>query len=148
MQIGIHPVTMTTVKKPFSIIFTLFSLVVILSSFNHTNESEIAGTWVRKSDNLRIKISSQDEFTMQSFITSEGNEKFPCDVSSMPIYKNIIKAGRNLWYCDFLVVTMGSCATTYESGIIQLMKNGDLEITCPGFDKKVYVKVKPRLEKE
>jgi hypothetical protein len=135
------------VKRTFTFFFTLLFLVLALSSFRETSEPELAGTWIRKSDNLRIKISSQDEFTMESFITAEGDEKFPCEVSKMPIYKNIIKAGRNLWYCDFLVVTIGSCATTYESGIIQLMKSGELEITCPGFDKKIYFKAKPRLEK-
>jgi hypothetical protein len=136
------------VRKTFTLFFTLFFLAFSLSSFRETTDPEIVGTWVRKSDNLRIKVSSQDEFTMQSFIVAEGDDKFPCDVSDMPIYKNIIKAGRNLWYCDFLVVTMGSCATTYESGIIQLTKLGELEITCPGFDKKIYSKVKPRLEKQ
>lgn len=125
-----------------------FALVFALSSFNTPTEPEIIGTWVRKSDNLRINISPQNEHTFQSFITAEGDEKFPCKVSQMPIYKNIIKAGRNLWYCDFLVVTMGNCATDYESGIIQLMKNGELEITCPGFEKKIYTKAKPRLEKQ
>ena len=126
----------------------LFTLLIALSSFTSTNEPEILGTWIRKSDNLRIKILAQNKHTFQSFITEEGNEKFPCQVSQMPIYKNIIKAGRNLWYCDFLVVTIGDCSTDYESGIIQFMKNGDLEITCPGFEKKIYAKAKPRLEKE
>jgi hypothetical protein len=41
---------------------------------------------------------------------------------------------------------MGSCTTDYEEGIIQLMKNGDMEITCPGFEKKIYTKLRPRYE--
>lgn len=139
---------MINVKRTSLLVFTLLIAAFVLSSFREDAEPQITGTWVRKSDNLRIKIDAQDEHKLQSFITAEGDEKFPCEVSNMPIYKNIIKAGRNLWYCDFLVVTIGSCATTYESGIIQLMKTGDLEITCPGFDKKIYTKAKPRLEKK
>ncbi|RAW02946.1 hypothetical protein [Pseudochryseolinea flava] len=135
-------------KRTITHSLTLFTLLVSLSSFNITTEPEIVGMWVRKSDNLRIKISAHNEHILESFIIEEGKEKFPCEVSQMPIYKNIIKAGRNLWYCDFLVVTIGNCATNYESGIIQLMKNGDLEITCPGFEKKIYAKAKPRLEKQ
>jgi hypothetical protein len=110
------------------------------------NDSELTGVWVRKSDNLRIQVTEQDASHYTSFIVAEGKEDFPCDVAALPIYKNIIKLRHNLWTCDFLVVTMGSCATDYEEGIIQITKNGEMEITCPGYEKKLYSKAKPRYE--
>jgi hypothetical protein len=123
-------------------------LFAMLSAFAPVSDeaSDITGTWIRKTDHLRIKISERNSSLFESFIVAEGEEKFPCDVSKLPIYKNIVKVGRNLWTCDFLVVTMGSCATDYEEGIIQIVKNGDLEITCPGYEKKIYSKSNPRYD--
>ena len=132
---------------------TLFLFVVlmpVLLSFEAPKLSDdvvLTGTWVRKSDNLRIQVSEQgDRPGLYSFIVAEGIEKFPCEVSDLPIYKNISKKGRNLWTCDFLVVTMGSCATEYEEGIVRLTREGNMEIICPGFDTKYYEKLRPRLE--
>ncbi len=41
---------------------------------------------------------------------------------------------------------MKSCHTDYEEGIIQIVASGDMEITCPGYEKKIYVKSNPRYE--
>ena len=130
-----------------NLVLSLLVLVTVSSAFTpvETND-ELVGVWVRKSDHLRIRVEPQQSETLYSFIVEEGTEKFPCDVDALPIYKNIRKAGQNLWYCDFLVVTMGSCTTEYEAGVIRLTKEGDIEITCPGFDKKYYSKLKPRLD--
>jgi hypothetical protein len=106
---------------------------------------DIKGTWVRKDDKLAI-IIKQENGQLFSNIVNEGTEKFPCDVSAYHIYKNIVKIKDNLWRCDFLVVTIGSCATDYEEGMIQMNNQGDIEITCPGFSKKYYTKLKPRYE--
>jgi hypothetical protein len=127
----------------------LLATFIVLSGFAFipgADDAELSGTWARKSDALRIQVSPEGDSRLASHIIAEGNEKFPCEVSHLPIYKNITRIGRNLWTCDFLVVTMGSCSTDYEEGIIQLMKNGDMEVTCPGFDKKIYTKQKPRYE--
>lgn len=130
-----------------NLFLSLLILVIAGSGFtSFENNEELVGVWVRKSDHLRIRVESQQPETLYSFIVEEGYEKFPCDVSALPIYKNIKKVGRNLWQCDFLVVTMGSCDTDYEAGMIRLTKEGDIEITCPGFDKKYYSKLKPRLD--
>jgi hypothetical protein len=101
---------------------------------------------MRKGDKLLIEITKENEDQLYSHIVAEGIEKFPCDVASLPIYKNIMQRKENLWTCDFLVVTMGSCSTDYEEGIIRIVKSGDLEITCPGFDKKYYSRLKPRYD--
>jgi hypothetical protein len=126
----------------------IFFLFVALTAFAppDDNTNDLQGVWIRRSDHLRIKVSEASTTQLQSFIIAEGDEKFPCDVSELPIYKNIVKVGRNLWTCDFLVVTMGSCHTAYEEGVIQIVKNGDMEITCPGYEKKIYVKSAPRYE--
>jgi hypothetical protein len=129
--------------------FQLLVLTLLLvSGFSaDTNkETELTGVWVRKSDHLKIKVTEESPLQQQGFIIDEGKEKFPCDVSAFPIYKNISRIKENLWSCDFLVVTMGSCATAYEEGIIRLTKENEMEITCPGFDKKLYSKLKPRYE--
>jgi hypothetical protein len=97
------------------------------------------GTWIRKGDNLKIEIDKAD-----ASIVQEGNEKFPCDVSDKFIYKDIQKVKDNLWTCHFLVVTMGSCNTTYEAGEMFIDKEGALVIICPGFSSKIYTKAKPR----
>jgi hypothetical protein len=130
-----------------NLLLSLLVLVTVISGFTpvDTND-ELVGVWVRRSDHLRIRVEPQRSETLYSFIVEEGTEKFPCDVDALPIYKNITKTGRNLWSCDFLVVTMGSCSTEYESGVIRLTKEGDIEITCPGFEKKYYSKLKPRLD--
>jgi hypothetical protein len=129
----------------------LFVMVIFLSGFTTVNyrgeeESEIIGVWVRTSDKLMIQVSNENDTQLHSFIVKEGNEKFPCEVTHLPIYKDIVKISKKLWRCNFLVVTMGSCATNYEEGIIQILKNGDMEITCVGFEKKVYTKLKPRYD--
>jgi hypothetical protein len=124
-------------------IFTVFSGFVSLPG----DKSELEGIWIRKSDNLRISVTEENKAHFTSYIVAEGKEEFPCDVTALPIYKNIVKLRNNLWTCDFLVVTMGSCATDYEEGIIRINENSDMEITCPGFGKKIYSKSKPRYEK-
>ena len=124
----------------------LMAAVALLCSFTSTEMPEIKGVWVRTSDHLRIEVKEENRDQLHSFIIAEGDEKFPCEVSALPIYRNIKKVGRNLWTCHFLVVTMGSCATEYEEGIIQITKHGEMEITCPGFAKKIYAKAKPRYE--
>lgn len=131
------------------ILFCLFITGTILSGFTTLpgkDETEMLGVWIRKSDHLMIQMEQENQSQLSSRILEEGTEKFPCDVSHLPIYKNITRIKGSLWKCDFLVVTIRSCATDYEEGIIQLMKNGDMEITCPGFGKKIYTKLKPRYE--
>ena len=137
--------------KNSTIILSSVMLSMILLSgftFKHDKETDIKGVWIRVNDKLRIEVSEENKDILHSFIIAEGNEKFPCDVNGLPIYKNIVKAGRNLWRCDFLVVTLGSCSTEYEEGIIQITKQGIMQITCPGFEKKIYTKAKPRYEAE
>jgi hypothetical protein len=131
--------------KLIKILPAAFLLITSLASFTETN---LAGVWIRKTDHLRIKVTEEASDGLLSFIIDNGTEKFPCEVGHLPIYKNIKPIGRNLWSCDFLVVTMGSCATDYEAGMIQLKKNGDMEITCPGFEKKIYSRLKPRYDGE
>jgi hypothetical protein len=108
------------------------------------DRSDLIGTWMRKEDKLLIEITKENKDQLYSHIIAEGIEKFPCDVSAFPIYKNIVQRKENLWTCDFLVVTMGSCSTDYEEGIIRIVKSGDLEIICPGFENKYYSRLKPR----
>jgi hypothetical protein len=121
--------------------------MVILCSFGNPEDDQLTGVWVRVTDHLRIQMRVDDESQkLQSFIIAEGDEKFPCSVNDLPIYKNVSKIGRNLWQCDFLVVTIGSCKTDYEEGIIQLTSEGKMMITCPGFAKKVYTRLRPRYE--
>lgn len=128
-----------------SVTYFLLIIFVIISGFASTDgEPEITGDWIRDADNLRIKITREDSEKLQSFIVQEGDEKFPCTVSHLPIYKNIVQVKEKVWTCDFLVVTMASCTTDYEEGFIQLQKNGTLEIICPGYEKKIYKKLKPR----
>jgi hypothetical protein len=121
---------------------------MVLSGFGSVDTgSDLEGTWSRVSDQLRIHVSAvNDADKQESFIVADGNQKFPCEVAHLPIYKNIVKVGRSLWRCDFLVVTMGSCKTEYEEGIIQLTNEGKMIITCPGFEKKTYTRVRPRYE--
>jgi hypothetical protein len=133
-------------RKTFSAL--LFTCVVVLCSFSPTDTPDIKGVWIRVADNLRIEVKEEGRERLHSFIIAEGTEKFPCDVNALPIYRNIVKVGKNLWTCDFLVVTMGSCTTEYEEGIIQITKHGEMEITCPGYAKKVYAKARPRYEGE
>lgn len=135
-------------RIPMKNLAGIFLLFITLTAFAPFNDSPNAleGVWIRRSDHLRIKVSEVNTTQQQSFIIAEGDEKFPCNVSELPIYKNIVKVGKNLWTCDFLVVTMVSCHTDYEEGIIQIVANGDMEITCPGYEKKIYVKSNPRYE--
>jgi hypothetical protein len=129
--------------------FCLFITGTVSSGFITVpgkDEAEMLGVWIRKSDHLMIQVEQENQTQLSSHIVEEGTEKFPCNVSHLPIYKNITRIKGSLWKCDFLVVTMGSCSTDYEEGIIQMMKNGDMEITCPGFGKKIYTKLRPRYE--
>ena len=117
----------------------LIGLSALFTGFTTDQPKSIEGTWVRKGDNLKIQIDND-----RASIIEEGNERFPCDVSDLFIYKDIRQTKTNLWSCNFLVVTMGSCNTNYESGEIFIDKDGELVIICPGFASKVYAKVKPR----
>jgi hypothetical protein len=126
--------------------FSTLAVICFLFPAFTPKETDLSGVWVRKSDELRIKVSEESSEKLHSFIIENGVEDFPCDVSTLPIYKNIVKVGKNLWSCDFLVVTMGSCKTDYEQGMIRLTSNEEMEITCPGFDKKIYYKLRPRYE--
>lgn len=104
-------------------------------------EDSIEGTWTRKTDHLKIEIQKG-----QALIVREGEEVFPCEIASLSIYKDIKAVKRNHWQCKFLVVTMGSCDTEYQSGELFLNKNGELVVICPGFESKVYIKARPRHE--
>lgn len=136
--------------KQLIIIFLIALSVLVESAFAFVGgHSTIQGTWIRKSDHLMIKIVPEKNLDLlNSFIVEEGDEKFPCEVSKFPIYKNIVQVKPNHWTCEFLVVTMGSCSTDYEQGEIHITKTGDMEVICPGFDKKVYEKLKPRYNAE
>jgi len=79
--------------------FTLMSY----NSFERTKSIE--GTWIRKTDNLMVRVDAN-----QASILQEGDEKFPCDIAGDPIYKNIVKVNDNLWTCQFLVVTRDPAA--------------------------------------
>jgi len=133
----------STMKK----YLVLYSLLIISIFFMaahspELNDPGIQGEWVRKSDNLRINIVLEKDNQLTSFIIAEGDKKFPCNVSGLPIYKTITKTKENHWTCDFLVVTIGVCSTDYEEGEIRVTKSGDLEVICPGFSKKIYKRVK------
>jgi len=114
-------------------------LSAILMSFQPADRSPIDGIWIRKDDNLKIEIDKD-----HASIVQESREKFPCDVSSMLIYKDIRQTKTNHWTCNFLVVTMGSCITGYESGELFIDKAGELVVICPGFKSKIYQKATPR----
>jgi len=131
-----------TMKRNFAWCVLIAGIAAVLMSYKTIDPREsIEGTWIRKDDNLKIRIDKEN-----ALIIEEGNEKFPCDVSSMRIYKDIRQVKHNLWTCNFLVVTMGSCSTNYEAGEIFIDKAGELVIICPGFESKVYLKSKPRYE--
>jgi hypothetical protein len=120
----------------------LIGISTVLMSHNPMDRPDtLDGTWVRKVDNLRIRIQKEN-----ASIIEEGNLKFACDVSAHLIYKDIRKDKDNHWTCNFLVVTMGSCKTNYEAGEMFIDKEGDLVVICPGFLSKVYTKVKPRYD--
>jgi len=125
-------------SKVLTLVLSIALLFVLCSaSLVRYENSELEGYWVRTNDHLQMHVLVQDESVLYSFIIQEGREKFPCDIKELPIYKNILKAGKNLWTCDFLVVTMGSCSTHYDEGLIRINKNGEMEINCPGFEKKI-----------
>ncbi|HEY3387313.1 MAG TPA: hypothetical protein VGK46_12435 [Saprospiraceae bacterium] len=119
--------------------FGIFSALMSFDSVHRVKSVE--GTWTRKNDNLMVKIDNE-----KALILQEGDEKFPCDVSALQIYKDIRKVKDNLWTCNFLVVTMGSCHTNYQAGEMFINKQGELVIICPGFASKVYSKVNPRYD--
>lgn len=122
--------------------------LISFKSIKSVSETDLHGAWVRVGDRLRIEVKDSDGDRMQSFITLEGNEEFPCDVTSLAIYKDIHRIGKNLWRCEFLVVTMGSCSIDYEEGMIRLTADNRMEITCPGYDKRIYERSIPRYEAE
>ena len=125
-------------------ITVFLSGVMFFMGFSTAEQAtSLEGSWIRKGDNLMIQIRKEEE-RFFSYIIGEGREKFPCEVSKYPIYKNILPAGKNSWNCEFLVVEMGSCETDYEGGKARILKNGQLEITCPGFSKKLYSRMSPR----
>jgi len=127
--------------KSFFVV-ALLAGVSLLSGFKAAEPLDsLDGVWIRRSDNLRIHIDKE-----RASIVQEGNEKFPCELDDMFIYKDIRKVKDNQWTCQFLVVTMGSCKTEYESGELFINRQGDLVIICPGFDSKIYVKAKSRYE--
>lgn len=119
----------------------LLALSPFLVAFDAVPEESLEGAWIRKGDHLKIEIDKD-----HAQIIAEGNEEFPCEVSSLFIYKDIRQVGRNRWTCNFLVVTMGSCRTDYEAGEMFISKTGELVIICPGFASKIYSKARPRYE--
>lgn len=122
----------------------IFCCSCILLSFTPIDRTKsIEGTWIRTGDNLMVSIDNG-----KATILKEGDEKFPCDVSDLLIYKDIQKVKDNLWKCNFLVVTMGTCQTNYESGEIFINRDDQLVIICPGFESKIYAKVKPRYKSD
>ena len=112
---------------------------ILMSHRTVDSADSVEGTWIRNGDNLKVAIDHGN-----ASIIDDGNSKFPCDVSAQLIYKDIRKVKDNHWTCNFLVVTMGSCATNYESGEIFIDREGHLVVICPGFTSKVYTKIKPR----
>lgn len=132
--------------KPTMVCLIFFSLSISTGFRDNSGAPGIEGTWVRKADGLKIRVSQQNEDMLTSFIIEEGKEDFPCEVEHLAIYKNIAKFRSNIWKCDFLVVTMGACTTDYEEGFIRLLSTGEMEITCPGFEKKFYTRLNPRLD--
>ena len=114
---------------------------ILMSHRTVDSADSVEGTWIRNGDNLKVAIDHGN-----ASIIDDGNSKFPCDVSAQLIYKDIRKVKDNHWTCDFLVVTMGSCATNYESGEIFIDRAGHLVVICPGFTSKVYTKIKPRYD--
>ena len=123
----------------FVTLMAISSVLMGHTILDHTKSIE--GTWVRKGDNLKVRIEKGN-----ALIIDEGDQKFPCDVSALPIYKDIHEVNTNHWTCNFLVVTMGSCNTNYEAGEILIDKEGELVIICPGFSSKVYSKINPRYD--
>src|ERR1041385_7413041 len=88
---------------------TLISIVFLTSGFK--NESTgLEGIWVRKADGLVIELKAMANAKYVAQIVQEGAEKFPCDVSGQPIYKNIARQN-NSWSCEFLVVEINRCKT-------------------------------------
>jgi hypothetical protein len=118
----------------------VISISSTLMSYDTFEENKaIEGTWIRKGDNLMVTIKNG-----KASIVNDGKEKFPCDVSDLLIYKDIRQVDINRWTCNFLVVTMGSCKTEYQPGELFISKQDELVIICPGFESKIYSKIKPR----
>jgi hypothetical protein len=144
-------VNISFMKRFLIVLLVSISFAAGLSAFTSgisDGNNDLRGAWVRVGDRLRIEVKDGTDERMQSFITLEGNEDFPCDVSDLAIYRDIHKVGKNLWRCEFLVVTIGSCSTDYEEGIIRLTESNRMEITCPGYDKRIYERSIPRYESE
>lgn len=87
---------------------------------------------------------SDQEF--RSDIVREGVEEFPCDVNRLAIYKNIQHIRGSIWSCRYLVVTMGTCVTEYEDGIIKIVDENQIDVHCGSFGKKSYRKLQPRYD--
>ena len=125
-----------------------FSMISGINYLNNESQ-DIYGLWMREKDDLHIKIIEEkdDKNEVLSVIVKEGNDDFPCDVNSKPIYKNIVKRSDNLWTCDFLVVTINNCSSEYyPTGKMSINELGQLEIICPGFKTMYYSKPKPRFD--
>jgi hypothetical protein len=134
-------------KNHLLVSITLIGCIVLFTGFKISSDDHpLEGEWIRTTDNLRIRVTAVDDKMFISYIIKEGKDEFPCEVSAFPIYRNIVAINNKRWKCDFLVVTMGSCATDYEEGSVQINKTGELEINCPGFGKKIYRKLRPRYE--
>jgi hypothetical protein len=124
------------------LIITLFSVItLVLTGFKE--EATLIGIWTRKEDGLVIEVKGSGESNYIAYIVQEGAEKFPCDIGRQPIYKNIIKKNA-FWTCDFLVVEIGRCSSEYMEGTVRITKKGEMEVNCPGFGKKYYVKKSAR----
>jgi hypothetical protein len=142
-----HPIAMT--RHPLLSI-VLFTLLTLFSGFALGNAGEkddgeeLTGYWIRKADRVRIRIKEEGNQQFSSYIVDET--EFYFKASHTAIYKNIVKVKSKVWKCDFLVTTTGSSATHYEEGTIRILKNGEMEITCPGIEKRIYTKQKPRYE--
>ena len=134
---------MKTSAKVLSILFLSFFLLSN-HSFKNLFDDPIHGTWKRMGDHLVIKIIPETDQQYYSFIIDQGKRTFPCEVSSLPIYKNIVKKGDNYWECEFLFVDLNSCDTGYERGKMRITPEGELEVNCSGYSKKYYSKINPR----
>lgn len=129
-------------NKFFACAFVLTGLVLVMTGFK-TEPASLTGVWIRKEDGLVIEVKELTESTFVARIVQEGAEKFPCEVSDQPIYKNITKR-KSDWECDFLVVEINRCKSDYEKGSIRITRKGEMEVNCEGFGKKYYTKRLPR----
>jgi hypothetical protein len=126
------------------ILLALFSGFGLRNGRDGDEGGKLTGYWIRKADRLRIRIVEENSKQLSSYIVDET--EFYCKVSHILIYKNIRQVKSRLWKCDLLIETMGSSASHYEEGFIRIMRNEEMEITCPGIEKRIYTRQKPRYE--